>query len=119
MKKTIIAVLVMLTLVGCGNAITSGEVVRKTYTPAHTQIVMIPLIRTNGKVTHTTMIPMVYHYNDRWDITIQRVSADGSIMTASFRVTEEVYDATDIGAEFEYNKDYAPNEPEYTRERQT
>lgn len=37
---------------------------------------------------------------------------------AEYRVTEDVYDAVEIGAEFVYDKSMQPQEPEYTRARQ-
>jgi hypothetical protein len=109
----------MLTLlVGCGERITSGEVIDKKYTKAYTQVRMIPLVMSNGKTTTTTIIPYIYRYPDRWEITIQQYdTGDGVRVTATYRVTQEVYDAVNLHDEFVYNKDMEPKEPEYTRER--
>lgn len=74
MKKTVaiaIALILLLFSTGCAAAITSGEVVDKTFTPAHTQLVLIPVCITNGKTVTTHLVPYFYYYADRWDVTIR------------------------------------------------
>lgn len=119
----IIALAGMLVYVGIHNAtvdlITEGEVINKTFTPAHSSVQIIPIVTSNGKTTSTTMIPYVYYYDDKWEITIQDYNEDAEEMeTATYRVTEEVYNSVEIGAEFIYSEDMQPNTPEYTRERE-
>lgn len=119
MKRSIALLALMLTLlVGCGERITRGEVIDKKYTKAHTQVMMIPLVMSSGKTITTTIIPYIYRYPDRWEITIQQHDTeDGVRVTATYRVTQEVYDAVNLHDEFVYDKDMEPKEPEYTRER--
>lgn len=122
MKKTIsiaLAIALLLALSGCCAKITSGEVVEKNYTPAHSEVRLIPLVLSNGKSSSVVVIPYTYYYSDRWTVTIAAWDEEAKKMqSATYRVTEEVYEAVEIGAEFVYDKDMQPNEPEYTRERQ-
>ena len=115
----VLAVILLLGLFGCSGKITSGEVIEKNFTPAHSEVRIIPIVISNGKSVSTRIIPYVYRYSDRWEITIAAWDEEEKKMqTATYRVTEEVYEAVEIGAEFVYNKDLKPIEPEYTRERE-
>lgn len=115
----VLAVALLLGLSGCSGKITSGEVVEKNFTPAHSEVRLIPFVISNGKSVSTGIIPYVYRYSDRWEVTIAAWDEEEKKMqTATYRVTEEVYEAVEIGAEFVYDKDMKPIEPEYTRERQ-
>ena len=117
-RKWIASALLLLVLTGCAGPITDGEVVKKEFDPAHTVVRMIPVVRSNGKTTSTTIIPYFYHYPDRWYIKIQQYDAkNGKMRTATYRVIEDVYNSVCVGAEFVYDKDMKPEEPEYTRER--
>lgn len=122
MKKLLsilVSMALLFILTACGGGITSGEVVSKEYTPAHTQNSIIPIVISNGKTCSTIMVPYTYHYSDKWEITIRQYSEEeNEFLTATYRVTEEVYNATEIGAQFEYVEDMEPSEPEYTREEQ-
>lgn len=123
MKRKIVAFIGILLffsiLTGCSKAITEGEVISKEFTPAHTQIMFIPIVHTNGKTSYTTLIPFIYYYNDKWEVTIQQYDDEQKeMLSATYRITEEVFDAVTIGSEFVYSNDMEPLEPEYTRERQ-
>lgn len=113
----IIALLILMS--GCTQKISRGEVIEKEFVPAHTSMMIIPVVRTNGKTTSTTMIPYVYYYADRYTIKIAGYDKDGEHCSAAYRVTKEVFDAVELGAEFEYVKEMKPDYPEYTRERQS
>lgn len=112
---SIVAVLA-LCLAACSPEITKGEVVKKEFSPAHTNIVMVPITVSNGKTSTTTFVPFTYYYPDSYYITISAF-VDGEKKTATFRVTKEVYEDTKMNAEFVYTKDMEPSDPEYTRER--
>lgn len=111
--------LFLLLLTGCGAEITEGEVIQKEFTPAHTQLRMVPVVRSDGRTPHTTMLPYVYFYSDKWTITIRAYSEDGEEIRETFRVSEQVYDETELGSEFIYTDDMEPDEPEYTREKES
>ena len=69
--------------------------------------------------SYTTLIPFIYYYNDKWEVTIQQYDDEQKeMLSATYRITEEVFDAVTIGSEFVYSNDMEPLEPEYTRERQ-
>lgn len=91
--------------------------VSKEFTPAYSQTMMVPIVYSNGKTTYTTMVPFLYHYDDDWEVTIQQYSEEeSSMLSATYRVTQEVYDSVSIGDEFVYEKDMEPDTPQYTRE---
>jgi len=75
LKKSIICFLLLLLipilLSGCQNSITQGEVIEKEFTPSHTEVMLVPLVHSNGKTSHTTLVPFIYSYSDSWKITIQ------------------------------------------------
>ena len=116
----ILAVLLALAFVvllpGCAKKITQGEVIDKTFSPAHIVYRLIPIVTSNGKTSTTHFIPYVYRYPDTWTITISGLDKDGNTKTATYRVTKDVFDATPLGAEFVYKPDMEPAEPEYQRE---
>lgn len=123
MKKKIAIVLATLLLVvglsACGGMITSGEVIDKTYTPAHTQLMIIPVTISSGKSFTTVMVPYIYCYSDDWKITIQKYNCVKQEMSsATYRVTKDVYNSVTIGSEFVYDESYTPTAPEYTRQQQ-
>lgn len=106
-------------LMGCSKKITQGEVVDKTFSPAHVQTMLVPVCISNGKTMTTYFIPYVYQYPDTWKITISAKGADGKIETATYRVTKEIFDTVQIGTEFIYKPENGPEEPEYYRETET
>lgn len=106
-------------LTGCSKKITQGEVVNKTFSPAHVQTMVVPVCISNGKTMTTYFIPYVYKYSDTWTITISGQGEDGKTESATFRVTKEVFDAVPLGAEFIYKPEMEPSKPEYRRERST
>lgn len=122
MKRAVLVVLsviLLLGLSGCSGKITSGEVVKKSFTPAHNEVRVIPVVVSNGKTCITRVVPYTYHYSDCWEITIAAWDEEEKKMqTATYRVNEGVYESVEIGDEFVYKKDMKPIEPEYTRERQ-
>ena len=104
---------------GCADKITEGEVVEKTFEPAHTAVRILPIIRSNGKTTHTTYVPFIYQYPDLYCIEIQKYDEkNGEIKRATYRVTADVYNTVEVGDHFIYTDEAAPTEPVYTREQQ-
>lgn len=108
----------LISLCGCGHRLTEGEVYEKEYKEAETNVVIIPIVISNGKSTKTTMIPYVYYYPDRWVIRIREPNGDGTYMTDEYYTAKEVYDSVNIGDTFIFDPDRDfENEP-YTREQQ-
>lgn len=116
-KRVILFALALLALLtGCKSKITSGEVTERKFTPAHTAVMTIPVVYSDGKTCRTRYQPFFYYYPDSYYITISVLDEDGVEQTATYRVTKDVYDATTLGAEFIYDKTMEPQEPEYERE---
>ena len=120
MKKIIgalIFLLLVVSLCGCSNEITEGEVYEKEYREAHTTVMMLPLVISNGKTTKTTMIPYLVHYPDRYVIFIKAYQ-DDEWKTEDFYVSKEVYDSIKIGDMFLYDEERGDLQDEpYTKER--
>lgn len=120
MKKLLAAIAAasLVFISGCTqNKITSGEVIDKEFTPAHSKTRMVPVTTFNGKTSSTILVPYVYHYSDNWEITIRDYNEENNELTATYRVTEDIYNSVDIGDEFVYQEDFEPDAPEYTGER--
>lgn len=98
--------------------ITEGEVYKKEYREAYTTTQILPLAISNGSSVSTTMIPYVVRYPDRYIISIKAFK-DNEWITKDFYVSQEVYNNTNIGDMFSFDKKRGDleNEP-YTRERQ-
>lgn len=122
MKKFIALVFATLLTIGltsCSEVITSGEVVDKTFKPAYSQLLFVPMTVSNGKTISTVMMPFTYNYPDTYRITIQKYDKENSeMLEATYRVTKEIYFSVELGTEFVYEDSYEPNAPEYYRERQ-
>lgn len=103
---------------GFTEKITEGEVYKKEYREAYTTTQILPLITSNGTSTSTTMIPYVVRYPDRYVISIKTFK-DNEWITKDFYVSQEVYNNTNIGDMFSFDKKRGDleNEP-YTKERQ-
>lgn len=112
-----ILIIGLFTLTGCASKITSGEVYQKEFKEAHNEVRMIPVITSNGKTTHTRMIPYIYHYPDRYIIYIKKFE-DNEWKTASYYTTKEVYESINIEDQFEYVKDRDLIEEPYIREKE-
>lgn len=120
MKKIIgalICLLLVVSLCGCSNVITEGEVYEKEYREEYTAVVMLPWVISNGKSSTKTMIPYIVRYPDRYVIFIKAYQ-DEEWKTEDFYVSKEVYDSINIGDMFLYDEKRGDlqNEP-YTKER--
>lgn len=113
-----LAFALLISLCGCSDKLTEGEVYEKEFKKAETNVRLIPFVISNGKTTITRLIPYVYSYPDRWIIKIREPNGDGTYKTATYYTSKEVYDSINIGDTFSYvsGRDFE-NEP-YTRERQ-
>lgn len=120
MKKIIsvlICLLLIVSLSGCSNKITEGEVYEKEYREEFTTVMMLPLVISNGKTTTTKIIPYFVHYPDRYVVFIKAYQ-DEEWKTEDFYVSKEVYDSINIGDMFLYNGERGDLQDEpYTKER--
>ncbi len=111
-----IILLCALLLTGCSQKITDGEVYKKEFKEAHTEIRIMPIVTTNGKTTHTIMMPFTYSYPDRYIVYIKKFE-DNEWKTANYYVTKEIYENIKIGDEFKYVEGRDLVDEPYTREK--
>lgn len=107
-KKIIFALFACLILLtGCSQKITEGEIYEKEFRPEKTEVLIVPMVHTNGKTSYTTPTPIVHHYPDRWRIAIRSIEKndDGDYDTADYYTTEEVYNNCKVGDMFSYDED--------------
>ena len=107
----------LLSLGGCSDEITEGEVCDKEYKEEYTAVMMLPPVTSNGKTSSTRLIPYFVHYPDRYIIYIKAYQ-DEEWKTEDFYVSKAVYDATDIGDMFCYDDERGDlKEEPYEKER--
>lgn len=96
MKKkifiSIMFIIILFLLSGCGYGSKQGTVVDKKFTPEHTRTIYVP--QRVGKVTMSR--PVRHHYKDTWSIKIQK-EEDDKIKECWINVTEEAYNQLQIG----------------------
>ena len=117
-KRLIIPILTSIVLLtGCGGKLKEGEVYDKKFIPAHTSTLLISTVHTDGKTSYTTVMPYTYFYPDSYEIDIRNYNEeDKKYDTATYYVTEEVYNQCEIGSVFKYEKDRDFTEIPHTRE---
>lgn len=100
MKKkiciSIIFIIILFILSGCGYGVKKGMIVDKKFTPEHT---------THGTIVHkvgTVIVttPTTHHHEDEWSIKIQK-EENGKIKECWVNVTEEKYNQLQIGDYYE------------------
>ncbi len=104
-------------LSGSETRLTEGEVYDKSFTAAHSQTLMLPMVHSNGETTYTTMMPYIRNYPDTYSISI-RDFQDGEWITETYYVSKEVYNDVEIGDIFKYEVGRDLEEAPYTQERQ-
>ena len=120
MKKYLCFLLIIVLLTGCGNDITGGEICEKTFKSEYFSTILMPISHFNGKTTTITYVPYIYHYPDRWIITIKAYDeTKDKWRTKSFYVAEDIYNQYEIGDTFTYDatRGDLAEEP-YTKEKQ-
>lgn len=76
------------------------------------------MVHTDGKTSYTTLIPYVYSYSDSYEIDIRDYNEEKKEYdTATYYVTEEVYNQCEIGSIFKYEKDRDFTEIPHTRKK--
>lgn len=104
-------------LSGSETRLTEGEVYDKSFTAAHSQTLMLPMVHSNGETTYTTMMPYIRNYPDTYSISI-RDFQDEEWITETYYVSKEVYNDVEIGDIFKYEVGRDLEEAPYTQERQ-
>lgn len=57
----------------CGNEerLTEGEIYDKNFSAAHSQVLTLPTVHSNGKTTYTTTMPYIRYYPDTYSVSIR------------------------------------------------
>lgn len=104
MKKKIATIVLALSMLlgGCGQKLAEGVIYEMEFLPECTQIVLVPIIHTDGKTSYTTLTPIVQYFPDRWKICIRSLekSKDGDYETEIYYTTEKVYNEYSVGDVF-------------------
>ena len=96
MKKMIICLIAI--LVSCSGGIKEGEIFSKEFTPAHTAILLMPVVVSNGKTCTTTMVPMCFYYPDSYSVAIKNYNREAKKKdTRIVYIEKQVYDKVNIG----------------------
>ncbi len=113
MKKAffIVAVFTVL-LTSCAPKIKEGEVYAKDYNPAHTAVILMPIVHSAGKTTYTTLVPMFFFYPDSWYISYRAFNEKRHKWdSATVWVTRETYDLAQIGGWYERTENDLDEQP--------
>lgn len=121
MKKIIsiiLCLIIIVSLCGCSDKITEGEVYKKEYKEACTSVMTYPVIISTGKTMSTIIVPYTVYYPERYVIHIKAFVNDEWV-TEDFYVSKEVYDSINVGDMFVFDNGRGDLEDEpHTKERQ-
>lgn len=98
-------------LTACAPDITSGTVIKKEYNEPWRQTVLIPITHIVGKMTYTTLLPMVIFHEENWCITIQNTNEENKTVRRDLYVSEEVYNRITLNETYKVNGTESFNEP--------
>jgi len=113
MKKMafVIAVFAVL-LTSCTPKIKEGEIYDKDFQPAHTTMIMMPIVHSAGKTTFTTLVPMWFFYPDAWYISYRAFNQKSNKWdSATVWVNREVYELSQIGDWYERKENDLDEQP--------
>ena len=99
MRKLLTLLICLLFLCGC-ERITEGEIYDKEFESAHSETVIINQVRRIGKSTTVIPTPHFRSYPDQWFVSIKQTQEDGSVKTATYEVSKEIYDSVQVGDYF-------------------
>lgn len=113
----------ILSLCACSSNLSKGEVYEKNFIAAHSSPMLIPLVtvHSTGKTTFTTttMIPIIRHYPDTYEIHIRAWNEEKEVWdTAVYYVDKVTYESINIGDYFEYSSETCMKEQPYIDEEQ-
>lgn len=105
MKKIVfILVLFVIVLSGC-ERITEGYIIQKWYEPAETNLVLIPILISNGKTTSTVLMPYTIYDGEDYCIKVIGVTSEGKEKTKKLYLTPDEYDLVSIDDFYVIEKD--------------
>lgn len=98
----ILAIVICIIFTSCSN-ITEGIIIDKQFIPEHIEHSIILSPRKIGKITVSYPIPIRRHYSDQWLIIVENINEQNEKITKTFNVTENTYNAYNIGDYFHFN----------------
>lgn len=113
MKKAIVIILLLVILTtGCSsNKIQEGTISEKEHTDDWVQLIMMPIIISNGDTISTTYMPMYIFHPESWQLKISEYNPDkDKFERNSFYVEENVYKSVSIGDYFIFKEDLGSEE---------
>ena len=105
-------------LSGCKEKLKEGEIYSKEFIPSHTRLVVVPTIYSNGETSYTIVHTYLYYYPDSYRVDIRDYNEEREKYdTATYYVTEEVFEQCEIGNVFKYEEGRDFTEIPHTRKR--
>lgn len=95
-----------------------GEIIKKEFLEEYTEVRTITTMVYTGTVCVPIVRPYVYRYPDRWRLTVQWYEEE-SFHERQIYVTEECYEAVNLGDWFVYDKDFCTYSEPCERSKET
>lgn len=106
--KVILLIFLLIPLLAACNissSITEGTVIEKKHHVADSTIIMMPIMRSDGKTVTTQMIPMTKYYPEAWEIKIANYDKKSNKeVNNSFYVSKNVYESVAVKDYFKFDK---------------
>ena len=125
MKAYIILFLCFVSFItSCSPRISEGEIINKQFSPAYTQILVLPVFLYTGKTSTVIFLPMFIAHPDSYRINIKAFN-DNEWKERTLYLSKEVYEKVSIGdwfitdCECKTSKDCSDQEPQVVKRRAT
>jgi hypothetical protein len=104
--KLLLLMVFFIMIFSCEPALKQGEVYNRKFVPAHTQMIMMPVVHVAsvGKTTttYTTLTPIWFFYPDSWEISYKAFNQKKNKWeTATIYTTKEIYSLASVGSWYE------------------
>jgi hypothetical protein len=76
-----------------------GRVVGMRYEPANTQVMMMPVVISNGRTTTTMIVPYYIYDDEDWVLTVTGTLENGKQRTEDWYISRSAYESLEIGDE--------------------
>lgn len=92
-------IILILFICSCSSTIEQGKVINKYYEPERTWIQFMPMFISDGKSSHTILIPMYMRDDEDFILSIAGLNADGEMDTACYYIMPDQYKEINVGDE--------------------
>jgi hypothetical protein len=108
--------LIFIMIFSCGPALKQGEVYNRQFIPAHSQLIMMPIVHVvsdgESTTTYTTVTPIWFFYPDAWSISYKAFNQKKNKWeTATVYTTKEIYNLVSIGSWYERKENDSIEQP--------